>query len=450
MAGTTQVPQPAHAGRASRRGRMPLLAMVALLIYVPTALAVVVLAPYAVSGAVVWGSVLLAVTIPVVMREARAHDDERLGRVICWALAIKLLASLVRWYVGEEIYGSTDATGYINNGERLANSYRALDFDEELGRAFIGTGAMRVITGVIFTVTGRTDLGAYVIYAWFGFVGLWCFYRAFRLALPDVRPHRYAYLLFFLPSMLYWPSSVGKEAWMMLTLGVATLGVARSLAHGRGALPLMLIGFTGAAIVRPHMAALLAGGFGAALLLRRSDGRNGATGGKVAMLLLLAVGGVLILQSLETRFGFDLEEGVGGVETVVDEAADRTDQGGSAFEAERVQSAADLPTATLAVLFRPFPWEAHNLQALLSSFEGLMLLALFVFGAARLARLPRQMFARPYLMLAALYSLGFIVAFSSFGNFGILARQRTQLFPFVLVLLTGVAVDEHRRRRAPR
>jgi hypothetical protein len=29
----------------------------------------------------------------------------------------------------------------------------------------------------------------------------------------------------------------------------------------------------------------------------------------------------------------------------------------------------------------------------------------------------------------------FVIAFSSIGNFGILTRQRTQVFPFVLVLL---------------
>jgi hypothetical protein len=33
------------------------------------------------------------------------------------------------------------------------------------------------------------------------------------------------------------------------------------------------------------------------------------------------------------------------------------------------------------------------------------------------------------------YTLLFILAFSGFGNFGILARQRSQLFPLVLVAL---------------
>jgi hypothetical protein len=44
------------------------------------------------------------------------------------------------------------------------------------------------------------------------------------------------------------------------------------------------------------------------------------------------------------------------------------------------------------------------------------------------------------------YSGLFVVAFSSIANFGILARERTQLLPFFLVLL---AVPASRPRPAP-
>jgi hypothetical protein len=48
-----------------------------------------------------------------------------------------------------------------------------------------------------------------------------------------------------------------------------------------------------------------------------------------------------------------------------------------------------------------------------------------------------------------------VFAFSSVGNFGIITRQRTQVFPMVLVLLALPAVSrardgrEHRRAREP-
>jgi hypothetical protein len=40
----------------------------------------------------------------------------------------------------------------------------------------------------------------------------------------------------------------------------------------------------------------------------------------------------------------------------------------------------------------------------------------------------------PYVVYAGVFVLGFMVAFSSFPNFGLLARQRVQLFPFYFVL----------------
>jgi hypothetical protein len=46
------------------------------------------------------------------------------------------------------------------------------------------------------------------------------------------------------------------------------------------------------------------------------------------------------------------------------------------------------------------------------------------------------------------YGLLFIVAFSSIGNFGILARERCQLLPFFLVLLAVPGV-RGRRPSAP-
>jgi hypothetical protein len=53
----------------------------------------------------------------------------------------------------------------------------------------------------------------------------------------------------------------------------------------------------------------------------------------------------------------------------------------------------------------------------------------------RLMRLPKYIFQVPYVAYAASYTMMFVIAFSSIGNFGILTRQRTQVLPLMLVLL---------------
>jgi hypothetical protein len=53
-------------------------------------------------------------------------------------------------------------------------------------------------------------------------------------------------------------------------------------------------------------------------------------------------------------------------------------------------------------------------------------------GFAALKSMRRQ----PYVALAGTFTLLFVIAFSSLPNFGLLARQRVQLYPFFLVLLS--------------
>ena len=47
------------------------------------------------------------------------------------------------------------------------------------------------------------------------------------------------------------------------------------------------------------------------------------------------------------------------------------------------------------------------------------------------------------------FSIGFIFAFASIGNFGILVRQRVQLYPFLLVLVAIPAATRAVAARAP-
>ena len=59
-------------------------------------------------------------------------------------------------------------------------------------------------------------------------------------------------------------------------------------------------------------------------------------------------------------------------------AAGQTAQGGSAFTPVPLTSPLGIPAAIITLLFRPFPWEAGNVQMLVQSAEGLVLLLLTV------------------------------------------------------------------------
>jgi hypothetical protein len=419
-----------------------------------TALGLLVLISTRMSGLMVvlfLAPILVAASWPAFVRQARRERDARLASLLLLALVLKLVGSLVRYGVAIYVYdGNADAVMYHGWGEALAMKFRSGDFNPGLA-SLSSTDFIRFFTGVVYTVTGPSIVAGFLLYSWLAFWGMFSMYRAFTIAVPDGNKRSYARLLFFMPSMLYWPSSIGKEAWMVFALGLTAYGTARLLT-GRTWRGLLVagLGLWLATLVRPHVGGMAIMGLVAAYLFARPPRRLGAIGPvmKLFALAALVVVAVLMLgriQSYLTEKGIDPAEGVSSVLT---ESARRTSTGGSGFTTTSTgTSPASIPFATITILFRPFPFEAHNAQAAITALESTVLLGLTVARrrAVGNALRPRQLVRRPYVAFIVVYALGFVVAFASISNFGILARERVQLLPFFLVLLAIPAA----RRRPP-
>ncbi len=300
---------------------------------------------------------------------------------------------------------------------------------------------MELITTAIYTVIGPSPLAGFMVFGTFAFWGQYLLFRAFRIALPDGDGRRYALLVLLLPSMLYWPSSIGKESWLVLFVGVTALGAAKYFARRPGSIPLLALGAAGAGIVRPHVALLLFAGLVIAQLFRPAGSGASDLLAKGAGILMLGGVALVLTRQSASLLGID-DLSWQAVSESVDWAAGQTTQGGSAFAPTPLDSPTGVLAAAVTVLFRPFPWEATNAQMLIQSLEGVFIALLTVKAWPRLRHLPRVMRHSPYVTFALGYSLAFIVAFSGFGNFGIIARQRVLLLPFFLVLLALPTADK--------
>jgi hypothetical protein len=396
------------------------------------------------TGYNVWGGfwvapVLLILSLPVAGRAARL-DGAPTGRIVLIAAAVKVSAApLLRYWMAFSLYGgSSDSAAYHQAGIVLAPFLRHGHYGN-LGKVS-GTRFIEVLTGQVYALTGPTRLGGFMVFSWFSFLGLYLFYRAFRIAYPDGDGRRYALLVFFFPTLLFWPSSIGKEAFMILVLGAASLGAAQLLAGRFRGLVWLALGVWGAAVVRPHMALIAGAGLAVAAPLAVLGGgaqvegrRRGRLGGAVLLVALLVAGPALIgvaekffnLQSLNTETA----------QEVLDETTLRSGKSGSTFTTYSPNNPAGFVLSGVTVMFRPFPFEVRSAQAILTSLEGLALLVLCIMSGRRLARLPRELFRRPYLAFGLVYTLAFVYAFSSISNFGILARERSQLLPGLFVVL---------------
>jgi len=396
------------------------------------------------------GLVLLVFVVPVVARSvARLDEDRGTFRLVMASGALKLAAAPLWIYVNDHYYsGIADAYGYSRIGAQVAAQIRNGDFSFHVGR-LIGDGATSIITGIVYTVVGSNVLGGFFVFAFLGFLSLVLFYRAFRVALPEGDRRRYAKLVFFFPSLIFWTSAIGKDALISLGLGLGALGAARILARIRGGFLLLGMGLGLTALIRPHIALMLFAALAVAYLVSKS--KNPSPLNPLVKLLgvvVLVVGG-LVLAKLTAHFFGVQSLSVTSIKNVLNANAVNTGgvnatQYGSVVATSVSLSPFSIPKDIYYVLIRPLPFQAHGLTQLVSSLENTFLVALLIVSWRRLASAFKAMRRHPYLLLAALYSLVWIVLFSSIGNLGILVRERTSLLPLLLVLASWPAATRAR------
>jgi hypothetical protein len=400
--------------------------------------AVLVVAGYAVGAAlgrptgpaVVMVPGLLALMYPLIrIADTKFGKGFDLLGIIYVGLVARFAAAYYRFD------NASDAFVYHNVGRSLAREFRQLNFGVDTGRDIPGTGSVRYLSGLVSVVTGNSMFAEFLVFTCFSFLGLMMFYAAFATALPNGDRRRYAYLVFLWPSLVVWPSSIGKESTILFGLGLAALGTSRLYTHRRGGMVLLLLGLTAVLLVRPHVALLLFIGVGTGYLFVRSTrGSIVLSGSKMIAITILVIGGSVLVS--QTADFLNLESlGTEEVEAARARTQDQTRQGGGSFDPITANNPVRYPVALVSVLIRPLPFEARTAEAYVTSAEGLLLIALVVVSWKRIVRLPRLLFSEPYVAFALTCVLVFGFAFSAIGNFGILARQRAQVLPFLFVLL---------------
>ena len=382
----------------------------------------------------------VALSVPVFGRIGHRFPDLEMAGIMRLALGAKLLATLPRFEARE------DSVDYYRVGASLANSFRRLDFTVDTGRSIPGTGSVRYLTGLVEVVTLEDEFATFVVFSLFGFVGSILFVMAFREALPTFDTRRYALLLLFWPSLVYWPSSIGKESVILLGLGTVAYGGAKLLRGDLHGLLITTIGMLAVALVRPHVALIAMTALVAAVIVGAPGRGAMRTVARVALIAALVVGGSVASDAVEALSDIDGLNPT-GIEAALDLVNTRSSQGGSHFEAARVDGIVEYPWGFVTVLFRPFPHEASNAAMLLTSFEALVLAALMVAAVPRLAAAVRSLRSEPFVAYAVTFTVVFVYLFSALGNFGILARQRAMTIPLVLLVVALPTAKERVRQR---
>lgn len=378
--------------------------------------------------------------------------------VVVWRSGLpKLAKQLAMVGLGLRLVGivgrqaiAADARVYFSWGERYAAYFGRLDFsplwDPALwrGSEWGGTNLIGYVTGGIMALIGPSWFGTFVGFALLSLVGVAAYGLAFSRAFPRLDPSRFWGWLFLFPSLWFWPSSIGKEAIMMLGLGVATLGL---VGDGKRARWLLLgAGLAVVFAVRPQVAAvfLLAIVLGHWLNFQSWSPARVIQGGAI-----LVLGGVFVAYALQTSRvgGADLES----IQEYTEFNLSQTSQGGSDVGAVSL-TPAGVGMAAVNVLFRPFLWEAHNLSAAVSALEIALMWGILWLRRRQLAGLARIWRRDRVLRFAVSFVVIYTVALGlNLANLGIIARQRTLMLPlFFLIVEAGALAVPTVQRVAPR
>lgn len=389
--------------------------------------------------------IIVSAAVPVLRWVARTEGDPWLFKVMYAGLLVKLATSLIRYFFIFVVYnGNGDAGVYHEAGTTFARRLSAGEPIHPLPviEAFpVESHWIADVTGALYTVTSPSAYAGFFFFSTICFAGQVLMVRAFKLAVPEGDYRRYALLVLFLPSLLFWPSSIGKEALMIGCLGLVVYGGGLLLAPKpqlRG-IAYFAAGTAALMLVRPHIAYMSVAALIGAVVVGVLAG-GGLKGGSFKGRAIRIVGLVVLLglaAGASTRMAerfTDPEEG-SGTRTTLEGTREQTSTGGSEFLPYAISNPMQLPLGVASVVFRPLPWEARSVNALIAAAEGLLLLVVFALSWSRVRSFPRMLLRRPFLAFVGAYIVVFAVGFSYLANFGILARQRTQMLPMVLVLV---------------
>lgn len=374
--------------------------------------------------------------------------------LVVMGLALRIVGAFARYEIMMDFYnGFGDSLKYYETGLALAEMIRNFDFSLIVNHfttyeSWWGTAFVEFVSGLVLGVIGSSLMGEYIVFSMFTFVGLMYFSVAFKHAYPHFSVAPYLAWICLFPSLWYWPSSIGKEALILMGLGLAVAGFV-----GRGDRIRWALFGTGlflVAAVRPQVAAIVLFSVILAQWLSFGGGWNLQRAVQGILILGIGLAGIWYLSQSLGIEEFDIE----GIESYVASNPARSATGSTNVETVSL-GWKGIPLAMVNVLFRPFPWEVTNMMVLLSSLEVVGLWAIVFWRRRNLLHALRHWKSDRLVRFSLIFVLVYAIAFGMLViNLGVIARQRVLLFPLLFILVEAVPYAARarirRRSRVPR
>ena len=140
----------------------------------------------------IWGVLVVAPPLGVaaiwIVRKLFGRTAPELVLVLCLGLVVKLAGTAARYWVAFDAYsGATDAQSYHLYAVGASRSvWNGSSSFWSVLPGGTGTEFTERFTALVYTVSGTSKLGAYVVFAWLSYVGTLFFVKAASVAVPNL------------------------------------------------------------------------------------------------------------------------------------------------------------------------------------------------------------------------------------------------------------------------
>ncbi|MGM0582197.1 MAG: hypothetical protein ACQETL_16070 [Bacteroidota bacterium] len=359
-----------------------------------------------------------------------------------WGVAFRIVGTF--GYIIYAYYfsgGGVDAWVYDNWAARFADYFREWDFSPFFVESMWRNGQLFYTNFVAYPAaffmifTFDNEFGVYLLFSAVCFAGLVFLFKAFRKNYFFLDQPNLLFWVLLFPALWFWTSTIGKDAFMFLGMGIVCLGI-----HNKRLNYIyILLGIAILYAFRPPTAYVAVLALGSFFILNIKDNWLIRIFKITAGLVVI----ILLANYLSDQWG--VEEFSNEELTELQRGTLRNNEYGTGVLGEKSGGISSIPSGIVDVLARPFPWEIRNVFTAAAAIEINAVLLLLIIRRKSVMRFIKDSLSHRLSTFVLAFVFIYVVTVGLFeNNIGLIARHRSIIFPFLFLM--AFAYDDKVKR----
>lgn len=292
-----------------------------------------------------------------------------------------------------------------------------------------GTQAVLYLTMFFSKILGFSFLATSLVYNIFGFIGLVAFDAALRYAVEQKGKNirQLATIIILLPSVSFWSSGIGKDSLAFLSGSLVLWSSINFKKRVWVIVPAIIIML----FVRPHIAGVMILSFAVSIIIQN----------KISPIFRVGISAIAIIASIIlVPIGIKYSQLDNFVSTKqIEKYIHNRSLLNIGTSGSIDISKMPVPLQIGTYLFRPLPFEAHNIASFFASLDNMILIYLFILGIKSMLQTKKYKNKGENRLFMWTYSIVTLLMLSTTtANLGISVRQKWMFTPILIFLIMSI------------